>query len=103
MLSEQGGKGIVGQGRLAIKIEWNGYRIWVWAIAYRKLSDGYICEFETMREVKQYIKENYPHLDDVTYAYIAAEEIDEEGNVNPPCYGKTKAEALNKLKKVLTV
>ena len=55
-----------------------------------------------MREVKQYIKENYPHLSDVKYEYIAAEEIDEDGNVNPPCYGKTKAEALKKLKKVLT-
>ena len=83
-------------------IEWNGYRIWVTAIAYRDLDNGYLCEFDTMREVKQYIKENYPHLGGVTYAYIAAEEIDEEGNVNPPCYGKTKAEALNKLKKVLT-
>ena len=83
-------------------IEWNGYRIWVTAIAYRNLERGYLCEFETMREVKQYIKENYPHLSDVKYEYIAAEEIDEDGNVNPPCYGKTKAEALKKLKKVLT-
>lgn len=83
-------------------IEWNGYRIWVWAIAYVKLSDGYLCEFETMREVKKYIKENYPDLDGVKYACIAAEEVDEDGNVNIPCYGKTEAEALNKLKKVLT-
>ena len=82
-------------------IEWNGYRIWVWAIAYRNLNRGYLCEFETMREVKKYIKENYPHLDDVKYQYIAAEEIDDDGNVNPPCYGNTKAEAVGKLKRVL--
>ena len=83
-------------------IEWNGYRIWVTAIAYRNLERGYLCEFDTMREVKEYVNEHYPYLDDVKYKYIAAEEIDEYGNVNPPCYGKTKAEALNKLKKVLS-
>ena len=82
-------------------IEWNGYRIWIWAIAYTDLKDGYLCEFETMREVKKYIEENYPHLDNVKYKYIAAEEIDESGNVNMPCYGNTKTEALNKLKKLL--
>ena len=82
-------------------IEWNGYRIWVTAIAYRNLERGYLCKFDTMREVKDFVKENYPHLHDIKYEYIAAEEIDEDGNVNPPCYGKTKAEALNKLKKVL--
>lgn len=82
-------------------IEWNGYRIWIWAIAYTDLKDGYLCEFETMREVKKYIEENYSHLDNVKYKYIAAEEIDESGNVNMPCYGNTKAEALNRLKKLL--
>lgn len=82
-------------------IEWNGYRIWMWAIAYTDLKDGYLCEFETMREMKKYIEENYPHLDNVKYKYIAAEEIDESGNVNMPCYGNTKAEAVNRLKKLL--
>ena len=79
-----------------------GYRIWVTAIAYRNLEHGYLCEFDTMREVKNFIKENYPHLRDVKYEYIAAEEIDEDGNLNPPCYGNTKAEAVRKLKKVLS-
>ena len=55
-----------------------------------------------MREVKKFIKENYPHLDDIKYRYIAAEEIDDDGNVNPPCYGNTRAEAVGKLKKVLS-
>ena len=54
-----------------------------------------------MREVKKFIKENYPHLDDIKYRYIASEEIDDDGNVNPPCYGNTRAEAVGKLKKVL--
>lgn len=82
-------------------IEWNGYRIWVWATAYRCGSGEYLCEFETMREVKSYVRENYSWLDDVSYVYCAAEEIDKDGNINPPCHGKTKAEALRKLKKVL--
>lgn len=83
-------------------IEWNGYRIWVWATAYRKDVGEYLCEFDTMREVKSYIKEHYPWLDDVSYVYCAAEEIDDDGNINPPCHGKTKAEAVSKLKKVLS-
>lgn len=82
-------------------IEWNGYRIWITAVAYRDLERGYLAEGETMKEVKQKVKEEYPHLRGVTYEYTAAEEIDDMGNVNPPCYGKTKAEALKKLKKVL--
>lgn len=83
-------------------IEWNGYKIWVLAIAYRESDGRYLCEFDTMREVKKYIKENYPHLDDVEYRWIAQEEIDDEGNVNCPCYGKTKAQAIGRLKKLLS-
>lgn len=82
-------------------IEWNGYRIHVWAIAYRDLEHGYLCEYDTMKEVKNHVKENFPDLDDVTFKWCAAEEVDDEGNMNPPCWGDTRAEAVRELKRTL--
>lgn len=51
-----------------------------------------------MREAKQFAKEN-----DLTpsYWYLAAEIINEDGDLNPAVWGKSREEAVGKLKKLL--
>lgn len=59
-----------------------------------------IEEKDTMKEAKKYAKEN--NLKEVVeYWYLASEIINEKGDVNPACWGKTRHEAINKLKRVL--
>jgi hypothetical protein len=56
-----------------------------------------IDEFDTVNEAKAFIKEQgWGEI-----WYLAAEVINKEGDTNPACWGKTREEALNKLKKVL--
>lgn len=54
-------------------------------------------EFDTLREAKK----EYPHGYD--FWYLAAEVINKNGDLNPACWGKTKAEALRKLKRALKI
>lgn len=55
-----------------------------------------VDEFDTLREAKKEYSQWY-----YDFWYLAAEEIDNDGNLNPACWGKTKAKALRKLKKAL--
>ena len=57
-----------------------------------------IAEFNTMAEAKTFVKEEGY---DAEYWYLAAETINEHGDLNPACWGKTKKEAVDKLKKAL--
>lgn len=58
-----------------------------------------IDEFDTMKEAKNFVKkEGYF---DVEYWYLAAETINEQGDLNMAYWGKTKKEAVDKLKKIL--
>lgn len=58
-----------------------------------------IEEFDSMKEARAYVKDN--DLKNVEYWYLAAETIDEDCNLNPACWGITRAEAIAKLKRAL--
>ncbi len=58
-----------------------------------------IEEFDSMKEAKYFVKKD--GYDNVEYWYLAAETINEAGDLNSACWGKTRKEAINKLKKVL--
>lgn len=55
--------------------------------------------FDTMRQAKKYVKEN--DIGNVDYWYLAAETINEDGDVNPAIWDKSRAEAIRRLKKLL--
>ena len=57
-------------------------------------------EFGSMAEARKYIKEENLFSDCECW-YLAAETINEQGDLNPAYWGKNKNEAVNKLKKVL--
>lgn len=56
-------------------------------------------EFDSMKEAREFVKnEGYSNVE---FWYLAAETINEQGDLNPACWGKTKKEAISKLKKAL--
>lgn len=57
-----------------------------------------IHECETMREARNFAKENDLNL---SYWYLAAEIINQDGDLNPAVWAKSREEAVRKLKKLL--
>ena len=77
-------------------VKFKGYTIQIWVAVCSTVTSGIIDEFDTLKEAKAYIKDE--DLSSVAeIRYLAAEEIDKEGNTNPACRGKTRQEALSKL------
>lgn len=58
-----------------------------------------IAEKDTIKQARRYTKEN--KLKNVEYWYLASEIINERGDVNIPCWGRTRNEALGKLRKLI--
>ena len=58
-----------------------------------------IAEKGTIKEARKFVHEN--KLKDIEYWYLAAEIINEKGDINIPCWGRTRNEAIEKLKKVM--
>lgn len=72
------------------------YTICVSVVVCLKDTQTIVDEFDTLHEaMKEYSEWYYDFL------YLAAEVIDNDGNLNLPCWGKTKTEALRKLKEAL--
>ena len=69
------------------------------AICYKGTQD--IIEIvDSVSEAKSFVKEeNYNGL--VDYWYLAAETINEDGDTNPAFWGKSRNEAISRLKRVL--
>lgn len=88
------------QSMNSIEYKKNGYifKIAVLIAVCYSGTTNIIYECETMREAKQFAKEN-----DLTpsYWYLAAEIINEDGDLNPAVWGKSREEAVGKLKKLL--
>ena len=55
---------------------------------------------EIMKEARKYVKDE-GYKDSIEYWYLAAEIINEDGDINPAVWAKSKAEAVRKLKKLL--
>lgn len=52
-----------------------------------------------MKVAREFVKnEGYSNVE---FWYLAAETINEQGDLNPACWARTKKEAISKLKKVL--
>jgi hypothetical protein len=58
-----------------------------------------LAEFDSMKEARTFVKnEGYSNVE---FWYLAAETINEQGDLNPACWARTKKEAIAKLKKAL--
>ena len=77
-------------------MKYKGYEIEVCVAVCNKGTLYIIDEFDNMREAKRAY-----NINDFDMYYLAAEIINEKGDVNPACWGKTKKEAVDALKKVL--
>lgn len=58
-----------------------------------------IAERGTINEAKEYVRQN--NLKNIEYWYLASEIVNEKGDINIPCWGKTRNEAISNLKKVM--
>ena len=76
------------------EVKWKDYTICRWVVAM--IEDTILGEFDSMSEAKKDMKGTH-----CTFKYAAAEEINEDGDVNPAVYGDTLKEAMDKLKSVL--
>lgn len=77
---------------------YKGYNIQITVAVCYSGTQNVIDEFDTMAEAKAYAKEEGLDAD---YWYMAAEEINVNGDLGSACWGKTRSEALSKLKKAL--
>ena len=75
-------------------IKWKGYTICRWVVAM--VEDSIVGEFDSMADAKKAMKGTH-----CTFKYAAAEEINDDGDVNPAVYGDTLKEVMDKLKSVL--
>ena len=75
-------------------IKWKGYTIFRWAVAM--IEGRVIGEYDSMADAKKAMKGT-----PCTFKYAAAEEINDDGDVNPAVYGDTLKEVMDKLKSVL--
>lgn len=76
-------------------IKWKGYTIWRWVVVLA--GADIIGEFESMAEAKK----EYKGTPGVRYKYAAAEQINEDGDINPAVYENTLAEVTIRLKRIL--
>ena len=76
------------------EVKWKGYTIWRWVVAM--IDDYIIGEFDSMTDAKKAMK-GAPCV----FMYAAAEEINDDGDVNPAVYCDTLNEVMNKIKSVL--
>lgn len=76
------------------EVKWKDYTICRWVVAM--IDDTVLGEFDSMAAAKKDMK-GAP----CTFKYAAAEEINDDVDVNPAVYGDTLKEAMDKLKSVL--
>ena len=76
-----------------IKVNDKKVKIEVFITVFDKLTDSPCDEFDDIREAKyQYDSQDY------YYKWSAAEYINENGDINIPCYADTKLQAIAKVK-----
>ena len=76
------------------EVKWKDYTICRWVVAM--VENSIIGEFNSMADAKKAMKGS-----PCAFKYAAAEEINEDGDVNPAVYGDTLKEAMSKLKSTL--
>lgn len=78
-------------------MKYKGYEICVWIAVCYEDTQYIVDEFSTMDEAKK----EYKGKSGFDFWYLAAEIINEDGDTNPACWGKTRKEALDRLKNAL--
>lgn len=76
------------------EIKWKDYTICRWVVAM--VGGSIIGEFDSMADAKKAMK-GAP----CTFKYAAAEEINDDGDVNPAVYADSLKGAMDKIKSVL--
>ena len=77
-------------------IKWKDYTIWRWFVVFE--NDELIAEFfDSIHDAEKCAMAE----DGRTLKYAAAEEINDDGDLNPAVYGDTLKEVMDKIKKVL--
>lgn len=74
-----------------------GYEICICIAVCYENTQYIVDEFDTMQEAKK----AYKGKNGYDFWYLAAEYINEDGDTNPACWGKTKKETIDRLKKAL--
>lgn len=78
------------------QVQYKGYTICIIVAVCIKETEVIVNEFESIRDAKKEYSDRY-----YDFWYLAAEIIDKDGNTNPACWGKTRNDALLKLKRAL--
>ena len=78
------------------QIKYKNYTIARWVTVFENGEP--VGEFDSMVDAKAY----YTNPDSYEFKYAAAEEINDDGDVNPAVYGDTLKEATDKLKAILS-
>lgn len=78
-------------------MKYNGYEICVSIAVCYEGTQYIVDEFDTMQEAKKAYKGQQGY----EFWYLAAEYINKDGDTNPACWGKTRKEALDRLKNAL--
>ena len=78
------------------EIKYKNYTIARWVTVFENGES--VGEFDSMADAKAY----YTNPDGYEFKYAAAEEINDDGDVNPAVYGDTLKEATDKLKAILS-
>ena len=77
------------------QIKYKSYTIARWVTVFENGEP--VGEFDSMADAKAY----YTNPDGYEFKYAAAEEINDDGDVNPAVYGDTLKEVTDKLKAIL--
>ena len=78
------------------EVKWKGYTIVRWVTVF--WGGEPVDEFDTMADANASF---YKKAGGYEFKYAAAEQINDDGDVNPAVYGDTLKEVMDKLKKVL--
>jgi hypothetical protein len=80
------------------RIDCNGYHVWRWFVVVDEGNQP-VAEFfdETPKEAKRYAE----CFDGYKVRFAAAEEFNEQGDLNPAVYGDTLKGAMSNLKRAL--
>lgn len=79
-----------------------GYEVYITCVACRPGTHNIVREEETKAELRRSIRDYFKKpLSYYDIWYLAAEVINDKGDLNPACWGRTRQEAIKKLKNVL--
>lgn len=77
------------------EIKYGEHKVTRWVVAF--IGEKPVGEYDNMAEAKK----DCGGFPGIKLRYAAAEQINDDGDVNPACYGDTLKEAMDKLKSVL--